>query len=79
MELMSEILREWRDSAVAWREYSATIRTMFGSVTKALIEEAEISAGQGVLDVAGGPGEPSLTIATAPPRVVRTLRNGSAA
>ena len=60
---MSEILREWKDSAVAWREYSATIRTMFGAVTKALIEEAGISTGQSVLDVAGGPGEPSLTIA----------------
>jgi ubiquinone/menaquinone biosynthesis C-methylase UbiE len=60
---MNETLREWRDSAAAWREYSATIRTMFASVTRALIEEAQISTGQAVLDVAGGPGEPSLTIA----------------
>jgi ubiquinone/menaquinone biosynthesis C-methylase UbiE len=36
---------------------------MFAPVTTALIEEAGIKKGQNVLDVAGGPGEPSLTIA----------------
>jgi SAM-dependent methyltransferase len=38
---------------------------MFTPLTTALIEEARISEGQAVLDVAGGPGEPSLTIAEA--------------
>lgn len=60
---MSETLREWSENAAAWREYSATIRTMFAPLTAAMIDEAGISAGQSVLDVAGGPGEPSLTIA----------------
>jgi len=60
---MNEILREWNDNAAAWREHSATVRTMFAPLTAAIIEEAGISAGQSVLDVAGGPGEPSLTIA----------------
>jgi len=36
---------------------------MFASVTRALIEDADIIEGDKVLDVAGGPGEPSLTIA----------------
>jgi ubiquinone/menaquinone biosynthesis C-methylase UbiE len=36
---------------------------MFAPVTDALIEEAGITVGDKVLDVAGGPGEPSLTIA----------------
>ena len=36
---------------------------MLSPVTQALIEEAKIVAGQSVLDVAGGAGEPSLTIA----------------
>jgi SAM-dependent methyltransferase len=36
---------------------------MFVPLTEALIEESGIGAGQSVLDVAGGPGEPSLTIA----------------
>jgi len=60
---MDETLREWNDSAAAWREHSGTIRTMFAPLTAAIIEEAGIHAGQSVLDVAGGPGEPSLTIA----------------
>ena len=60
---MNEQLREWNDNAAAWREHSATIRTIFAPLTAAIIEDARISAGQSVLDVAGGPGEPSLTIA----------------
>src|SRR5688572_22305960 len=60
---MSEVLREWSESATAWQKHNATIRTMFTPITAAMIEEAGIAAGQKVLDVAGGPGEPSLTIA----------------
>ena len=62
---MNDLLREWSESAKAWREHSATIRTMFTPLTRRLIEAAGISAAQSVLDVAGGPGEPSLTIAKA--------------
>jgi enediyne biosynthesis protein CalE5 len=60
---MNNLLHEWSESAKAWREHSATIARMFTPLTAALIEDAKISAGQSVLDVAGGPGEPSLTIA----------------
>ena len=60
---MSEVLREWSENASAWQKHNATIRTMFAPLTTAMIEEARITAGQKVLDVAGGPGEPSLTIA----------------
>ena len=55
--------REWSDSAKYWEKHAPTIRTMFAPVTRALIEEAGIRKGDKVLDVAGGPGEPSLTIA----------------
>lgn len=58
-----EVLREWRESAFYWQKHLGTIRTMFQPVTQALIDEAGIVAGQSVLDVAGGSGEPSLTIA----------------
>ncbi len=58
-----EALREWRESAPYWRKHGPTIRAMFAPVTAALIEEAGIVSGQRVLDVAGGAGEPSLTIA----------------
>jgi SAM-dependent methyltransferase len=56
-------LREWRDSAPFWAKHSATIRMMFAPLTEALIEDTQIEKGHSVLDVAGGPGEPSLTIA----------------
>lgn len=63
MTQLSETLREWRDSAKYWERHARTIQTMFAPVTAALIEEAGIVAGDAVLDVAGGTGEPSLTIA----------------
>lgn len=59
----TEVLREWRESASYWQKHIVTIRTMFGPVTQALIGDAGIKKGDAVLDVAGGPGEPSLTIA----------------
>jgi len=58
-----EVLREWRESAFYWQKHLATIRTMFQPVTEALIGDAGIVEGHSVLDVAGGSGEPSLTIA----------------
>ena len=57
------MLREWRESAFYWHKHLGTIRTMFQAVTEALIQEADIVEGEAVLDVAGGSGEPSLTIA----------------
>jgi ubiquinone/menaquinone biosynthesis C-methylase UbiE len=59
----NEILREWRESAFYWKKHADTIRAMFAPVTRALIEAAGINEGHSVLDVAGGAGEPSLTIA----------------
>jgi ubiquinone/menaquinone biosynthesis C-methylase UbiE len=58
-----EVLREWRESAFYWQKHLGTIRTMFQPVTQALIDDAGIVQWQSVLDVAGGSGEPSLTIA----------------
>ena len=57
------IVEVWRESAKYWARHSDTIRTMFMPLTRALVEHAGIHEGQSVLDVAGGPGEPSLTIA----------------
>lgn len=58
-----EIVREWRESAAYWQKHLSTIRAMFGPVTQALIDEAGLIEGHAVLDIAGGSGEPSLTIA----------------
>ncbi|HEY8225346.1 MAG TPA: methyltransferase domain-containing protein [Pyrinomonadaceae bacterium] len=60
---INDTLREWRETAQFWAKHHDTIRTMFAPVTRELIERAQISEGQNVLDVAGGAGEPSLTIA----------------
>ncbi len=56
-------LQEWSETAKYWTRHRDTIRTMFAPLTRALIEQAGIVPGQSVLDVAGGAGEPSLTIA----------------
>ena len=60
---MTDLLREWRESAPYWDKYRDIIRAMFMPLTEALIEDAGVVKGQAVLDVAGGAGEPSLTIA----------------
>src|SRR5256885_12337784 len=60
---LTDTLREWEESAKYWAKHSATIRRMFAPLTRALIADTCITQGQSVLDVAGGPGEPSLTIA----------------
>ncbi|HEU4479945.1 MAG TPA: class I SAM-dependent methyltransferase [Pyrinomonadaceae bacterium] len=57
------VVEAWRESAQYWAKHSDTIRTMFMPLTRALVEHAGIHEGQSVLDVAGGAGEPSLTIA----------------
>jgi ubiquinone/menaquinone biosynthesis C-methylase UbiE len=56
-------LQEWKETAAYWAKHHHTIRTMFAPLTRALIEQTGIIPGQSVLDVAGGAGEPSLTIA----------------
>ena len=58
-----DVLREWRESAPYWAKHAAMVRAMFAPITNALIEAAAIEEGDAVLDVAGGSGEPSITIA----------------
>jgi SAM-dependent methyltransferase len=57
------VLDQWRESAALWQKHAATVREMFEPITGALVRAAGISEGYGVLDVAGGTGEPSLSIA----------------
>jgi ubiquinone/menaquinone biosynthesis C-methylase UbiE len=60
---IADVLREWRESAAYWQKHLGTIRVMFSPITEALIDDAGLIEGDTVLDVAGGSGEPSLTIA----------------
>jgi SAM-dependent methyltransferase len=59
----NDTLRIWGETAKYWVRHSGEIGVMFAPLTRALIEDARIVQGQRVLDVAGGAGEPSLTIA----------------
>jgi ubiquinone/menaquinone biosynthesis C-methylase UbiE len=58
-----EVLDAWETSSQYWNKYQAMIETMFAPLSRAIIEAAGITSGQAVLDVGGGSGEPSLTIA----------------
>ncbi len=64
MQPDSEIVQRWSGSAPFWEKHREVIRQMFAPVTDALVEDARIGTGHVVLDVATGPGEPALTIAT---------------
>lgn len=62
-ENASEVLAAWETSSQYWNKYQALIEQMYAPLSRALIEAANIGPGQAVLDVGGGSGEPSLTIA----------------
>src|ERR1041385_5383355 len=53
-----------RESAPVWEKHREIIRQMFAPVTCALVEDGLIGNGHAVLDIATGPGEPALTIAS---------------
>jgi ubiquinone/menaquinone biosynthesis C-methylase UbiE len=59
----NEVLAAWETSSQYWNKYQALIEKMYAPLSLALIEDAHIISGQTVLDVGGGSGEPSLTIA----------------
>lgn len=62
-ENAEQVLAAWETSSQYWNKHQALIEKMYAPLTLALIEEAQIVAGQSVLDIGGGAGEPSLTIA----------------
>jgi ubiquinone/menaquinone biosynthesis C-methylase UbiE len=62
-ETANEVLAAWETSSQYWNKHQALIEKMFATLSRALIEDAHIESGQAVLDVGGGSGEPSLTIA----------------
>ena len=77
--MTEDMLHVWQESAKYWTQYSDTIHKMFAPLTRALIERAGIHEGQSVLDIAGGAGEPSLTIAeTVGPKGSVTCTDGVA-
>jgi SAM-dependent methyltransferase len=60
----NDVLAAWETSAQYWNKHQALIEKMFAPLSRVLIEEAGIGPGHTVLDVGGGSGEPSFTIAS---------------
>jgi len=60
---LNRALGKWGESAFYWEKHRETIQKMFAPITRAMIEDTRLEANHLVLDVAGGTGEPSLTIA----------------
>ena len=54
---------QWQKAAQGWNEQSANIRAWLRGATDAMLNMAEIRAGQRVLDVAAGAGDQTLDIA----------------
>jgi ubiquinone/menaquinone biosynthesis C-methylase UbiE len=64
MQPDQEIINRWSGSAPYWEKHRDIIRQMFAPVTEALVEDGQIGLPDSVLDIATGPGEPALTIAS---------------
>ena len=64
MQPGQDIINRWSVSAPFWEKHREIIRQMFAPVTSALVEDGLIGSGHAVLDIATGPGEPALTIAS---------------
>ena len=59
-----EILAAWEESSHYWRKHQASIEQILAPLTTALLNAAQIRRGQHLLDIGGGTGQPSLSIAS---------------
>jgi SAM-dependent methyltransferase len=62
-EFRSRQRQDWNTASEGWREWNELIDSSTAQVSKRLVELAGVKAGDRVLDVAAGYGEPSLTAA----------------
>lgn len=59
-----KILAAWEESSGYWRKHQARIEQILTPLTTALVNAAQIRRRQHVLDIGGGSGQPSLSIAS---------------
>ena len=64
MQPEQEVITRWSGSAPFWDKHREIIRQMFAPITPALVQDAQIAAEHAVLDIATGPGEPALSVAS---------------
>lgn len=64
MQPDQDVINRWSGVAPFWEKHREIIRQMFAPVTHGLVEDGLIGRGQTVLDIACGPGEPALSIAS---------------
>jgi ubiquinone/menaquinone biosynthesis C-methylase UbiE len=62
-DIKATIHEEWRDAAPLWMKWHAKLSAQSRRATKLVVDGAALSEGQHVLDLAGGTGEPALSIA----------------
>jgi SAM-dependent methyltransferase len=55
--------QQWQNAAAAWHRWTPTLQSWLSPVTEAMLDLAGVKAGDRVLDLAAGAGEPSLSAA----------------
>jgi ubiquinone/menaquinone biosynthesis C-methylase UbiE len=54
---------QWNKDGAAWRRWNPTLDRWYGEVTRQMLDLARIRAGQRILDIAAGAGEPAVSAA----------------
>ena len=54
---------QWNKDGAAWRRWNPTLDRWYGEVTRQMLDLAQIRAGQRILDIAAGAGEPAVSAA----------------
>ena len=57
------VRQDWTEGAQAWRRWNAKLGVMSRAATEAIVRVAQIEPGLRVLDLAGGTGEPAMSLA----------------
>lgn len=54
---------QWNKDGAAWRRWNPTLDAWYGELTRQMLDLAQITPGQRILDVAAGAGEPAVSAA----------------
>ena len=54
---------QWNKDGAAWRRWNPTLDRWYGEATRQMLDLAQIRAGQRILDIAAGAGEPAVSAA----------------